>query len=97
MNRDEAIAWLRSVGRNAGARDWVMGETIFVTIGEPTPGEIPVYPGAVCLYPTTAGAWELCDFGRHDPPLAYSNLESAVHGAHDYVARRERDLGAKRE
>ncbi len=33
MNRDEAIAWLRSVGRNAGARDWVMGETIFVTIG----------------------------------------------------------------
>lgn len=28
MDRAQAIVWLRSVGRNASARDWTLGETI---------------------------------------------------------------------
>jgi hypothetical protein len=90
MKRDEAIAWLRSVGRNASARDWSMGETILITVGEPTIFDgITVYPGAVYLYPVAAGRWNLLDCGLPNPAEAYEDLESAVCGAHQYVARKE--------
>jgi hypothetical protein len=90
MDREEAIAWLRSVGRNASARDWVMGKTIVITIGEPTThGEITVYPSAVYVYPAMNGAWNLYEPGLLDPAETYDSLESAVRGAHEYVGRKE--------
>jgi len=92
MNRDQAIAWLRSVGRNASARDWSFGATIAITVGEPTiAGEIIIYPSIVYLYPAADGAWNLLDCDLPDPAETYENLESAVHSAHEYVARKERD------
>ena len=89
MLRDEAIAWLRSVGRNASARDWAMGETILITVGGPrTVDGITVYPGAIYLYPLEGGGWNLLDCDLPDPAETYDDLESAVHGAHEYVARK---------
>ena len=97
MDREQAIAWLRSVGRNASARDWAMGKTIAITVGEPTiDREITVYPGAVYLYPTTNGAWSLYDGDRSDPAESYANLESAISGAHAYIGRKQADLKHRR-
>src|SRR5690348_4535626 len=82
--------WLRSMGRNADESDWGSGETIAVTIGDPEMvGDIEVYPGAVHLYPTDEGRWQLVDFGRLDPPITYPHLESAMHAAHEYIGERE--------
>jgi hypothetical protein len=93
MHREEAIAWLRSVGRNASARDWSMGETIRITVGDPaTIDGITVYPGVVYLYPTASGAWNLLDCDMPDPVETYADLEAAAHGAHQYVARKEISL-----
>jgi hypothetical protein len=92
MTRKDAIAWLRAMGRNASARDWALGETIAITIGEPSmAGEVEVYPGVVYLCPAGDGTWRLRDFGVFDPEESYDDLESAIRGAHDYVGRRERD------
>jgi hypothetical protein len=93
MQREEAIAWLRSMGRNASARDWVLGETILITVGEPTTADgITVYPGVVYLYPIASGAWNLldCDPNLPNPAETYDNLEVAARGAHEYVASKER-------
>jgi hypothetical protein len=93
MDRKQAIAWLRSMGRDAKARDWGLGETIVVPFGEPALAQgIPIYPGAIYLYPTDSGAWNLRDFGVNEEETSYESLELAVHGAHEYVARRERAL-----
>jgi hypothetical protein len=90
MNREQAIAWLRSVGRNASARDWAFGATIFVGVGEPTLKDgITSFPGAVYLYPAADGSWNLLDCDVPDPAKSYENLESAVRGADEYVARKE--------
>jgi hypothetical protein len=89
VNREHAIAWLRSVGRNASARDWNMGETIVVFFGEPTTTTdgIVSYPGAVHLCPAAEGSWQLFDFSRRDPVVRdYASLELAVIGAHEYIA-----------
>jgi hypothetical protein len=86
MQREEAIAWLRSVGRNASARDWNLRETILIAVGEPTTADgITVYPGVVYLYPTASGAWNLLDLldrDLPDPAETYENLEAAARGAH---------------
>src|SRR5262245_14630933 len=97
MTRDEAIARLRSMGRNASARDWALGETIVVTIREPSKDFSQVYSGAVYLYPDKDGTWKLIDFGRLNTEEGYDDLESAIHGAHEYIGRRERDLRVQRE
>jgi len=89
MQREQAIAWLRSVGRNASARDWGMGETILITVGEPTTVDgILVYPSVVYLYPVAGGAWALLDCDLPDPAETYEDLKSAARGVHDYLARR---------
>ena len=88
MQREGAIAWLRSVGRNA--RDWGMGETILITVGEPTTVDgITVYPGAVYLCPIAGGAWKLLDCDPAGRAETYEDLESAARGAHQYVACKE--------
>ena len=93
MDRDEAIAWLRSVGRNASARDWVLGKTIVITVGEASKlGGIEVYPSAVYLYPTDSGGWNLYDLEQPDPAAAFEDLESAARAAHEYIGRLERAL-----
>ena len=97
MTRDEAIARLRSMGRNASARDWALGETIVITIGEPSNDELQVYPGAVYLAPAGDGTWKLIDFGLPNSETSYDDLESAIHGAYEHVGRRERDRGVERE
>lgn len=90
MDREQAIAWLRSVGRNARARDWSLGKTIVITVGEPDAADgIPVYPGAVYLYPAEEGAWNLLDLDLPDPAAIYADLESATLAVHEYVARKE--------
>lgn len=66
--RKQAIAWLRSMGRNAKARDWAMGKTIVITIREPEMVRgIQAYPGAVYLYPAEAGGWNLLGLDLPDP------------------------------
>ena len=90
MDREQAIAWLRSMGRNAKARDWVKGETIVITVGEPETNDgIDAYPGAVYLYPAQEGAWNLLDLDLPDPAATYADLESATLVVHEYVARKE--------
>lgn len=89
MNRKKAIAWLRSVGRNASARDWALGETILITVGDAkTANGIAVYLGVVYLYPDD-DKWHLLDCDRPDPAESYEDLASAMLGVHDYVARKE--------
>jgi hypothetical protein len=93
MDREQAIAWLRSVGRNAHARDWSFGKTIAITVGEPNAAdEIKLYPGIVYLYPTDTSAWNLLDLELSDPAARYEDLESAARGVHEYVARKEAAL-----
>jgi len=69
-----------------------MGETILITVGEPTISSgIKAYPCVVYLYPEANGAWSLLDCDLPGPVAeSYENLESAVRGAHEYVARKER-------
>ena len=93
MNREQAIAWLRSVGHNAAARDWSLGATIAITVGEARVADgISVYPGMLYLYPAESGGWNLLDLSLPDPAMRFADLESAVHGAHEYVARKEATL-----
>jgi hypothetical protein len=66
-----------------------MGETILITVGAPTVGEVPIYPGVVYLCPTSTGSWNLIDFDLPIPAETYVDLESAMHGAHEYVGRKE--------
>jgi hypothetical protein len=78
------------MGRNANARDWVMGQTIVITVGEADAvGEISVYPGAVYIVPTESGGWSLFDGGVYDPAETFGDLESAARAAHERVARQE--------
>jgi len=93
MNRAQAVAWLRSVGCNAEARDWAMGQTIMITIGKPqVVKDIAIYAGIVYLYPFKAGGWNLLDYSQRGAEVHYDDLESAVRGAHEYVARIEAAL-----
>jgi hypothetical protein len=93
MDREQAIAWLRSVGRIAHARDWVMGETIQLPVGEPEgTGDIQVYPGLLYLYPTPSGGWNLWNTGGPDPTAEFPDLETAVAAAHEYAVQMERAL-----
>lgn len=102
MDREEAIAWLRSVGRNACETSF-MGGSIRITYGEPrTTGDITAYPGAVHLYrsPIRTEVWELCDANANSGAGAvetYVDLESAVRGAHHYVERVEQARRARRD
>lgn len=78
------------MGRKANSRDWAMGKTIVITVGEPQEvDDIKVYPGVVYLYPTASGTWNLLDLDLPDPAETYGDLESAAYGAHEYVARKE--------
>lgn len=97
MNRDEAIAWLQSVGKNASARDWALGETIAIPMGTPdTVGEITVYPGILYVRPLGDGRWELHDVsGAFAITEAHADLESAVQAADTYVTRWEREHSKK--
>jgi hypothetical protein len=89
MDRNEAIAWLRSAGRKADARDWIFGKTIVLPYGEPEGG---IWPGAVYLYPAENGRWHLLDHGVENPAETYSDLESACRGVLEYIARKEAAL-----
>ena len=92
MDRAQAIDWLRSVGRNASARDWALGETIYITIGEPQLHQgVKAFPGAVYLRPAQSGGWDLIDFahGRAESVEWHGDLASAARAAHDYIARQE--------
>ena len=102
MTRAEAIDWLRSVGLNASARDWAMGETIVITIGEPEmAGDIKVYPsGAVYVCPEAGQRWTLLDcyfqnsrsrVPDFDIRQRYSDLASATKAAREYVEHVEAD------
>ena len=97
MNREQAIAWLRSVGRNANESPF-HGESISITYGEPrTHGDITVEPGAVLVSRTRSGAWELVDPNdlstwNGGAIETHGDLESAARGAHDYVERAEQTL-----
>jgi hypothetical protein len=81
-------------GRNASVRDWSMGETILITVGDPTTAHgITVYPGVVYLCPLASGGWSLLDCDLPDPAETYEDLDSAARGAHQYVARKESSSG----
>jgi hypothetical protein len=106
MTRSEAIDWLRSVGLNASARDWAMGETVLITVGQPNHvRDIEVYPkGVVYVCPEADGRWYVIDcssqMGRSrvagfDLAQRYGDLSSAVHAARDYVMRVEAMLTAQ--
>lgn len=109
MTRTEAIEWLRSVGMNAFARDWGMGETIAVTVDESqVHAGITYYPGGVVyVCPQAEGQWTLVDCyyldGRSRVPeikieeSSFPDLESAVYAAHDYVLQVEKRRLAARE
>jgi len=103
MTRSEAIEWLRSVGLNASARDWVMGETVLITVGQPDNArDITVYPeGVVYVCPEADGRWIVIDCfwqdGRSrvagfDLTHRHADLFAAVHAARDYVMRVEAGL-----
>jgi len=100
MTQAEAIEWLRSVGLNASARDWALGETVLITVGQPDQvGAITVYPnGVVYVCPGADGRWLVIDCywpdGRSrvagfDLTQRYVDLSSAIHAARDYVIRVE--------
>lgn len=103
MTRSEAIDWLRSVGLNASARDWALGETVLITVGQPDQvGAITVYPkGVVYVCPEADGRWVVIDCGWQDGrsrvagfdlTRRHADLSSAVHAARDYVTRVEAAL-----
>jgi hypothetical protein len=97
MTREQAIEWLRAVGRKASARDWAMGKTILVLVGEPVgDGDLSVYPAALYLYPAPSGRWRLWDRDVPDPAAEYDDLESAVRAAHEYVSRMEQRIAERR-
>jgi hypothetical protein len=57
---------------NGCDRDWGMGETILITVGEPTTtAGITVYSSVVYLYPVAGGGWNLldCDYVAKNFPL----------------------------
>ena len=89
MDREAAIAWLRARGINAQAHDWAWGKTIALPVGDAQQaGEITFYPGGVVyLYPENDGSWSMLDCYSSEPPphARWSNLESAVQGAHEHV------------
>ena len=100
MTRTEAIEFLRSAGMTASARDWAMGKTIALTVGEQqVHAGITFYPGGVVyICPHSDGRWMLLDCyyqdGRARVPgistgQSYPDLESAVYAAHDYVVQVE--------
>jgi hypothetical protein len=108
MTRSEAIDWLRSVGLNASARDWAMGETVLITVGQPDHVDaIKVYPkGVVYVCPEADGRWFVIDCywqdGRSrvagfDLSQRYVDLSSAVQAARGYVMRVEADLKLQAE
>jgi hypothetical protein len=93
MTRDEAIAELRSRGINASARDWGMGATIRILLGErqihETPhGNIEAYPAGIYVCPDGEG-WMLLDVAC-EPMAHFADLAAAVVGAREYVDTWER-------
>ena len=82
MDRDEAIAWLRSMGVNAFRRDWSLGASIRILVGPPLQsGDITYYANDFYLYPGADGSWIFlnCADSRLHP--SYPDLESAVRAA----------------
>jgi hypothetical protein len=59
VTREEGIAYLRSRGREAFARDWDLGETISVAIERPigSPDDISVYADVLWICPVADGGW----------------------------------------
>ena len=91
MDRPNSIVWLHSVRRGMSAEDCSESGSILLTVGEPTTSDdgVTSYPGIVSIYPATNGEWNMLDCNAPDrAPEPFPNLESAVKGAHDYVARK---------
>jgi hypothetical protein len=102
MTRNEAISWLQSVGMKASARDWSLGETIAIPIGKPDIAHgigIAGYPdGVLYICPQENGHWYLLDcyhldnrtrVDGFDLKSLYSDLESAMHAAKEYISKVE--------
>lgn len=78
-----------------------MGQTILITVGEPDVShDITFYPGGVVyVCPEADGSWTLLDCYHQDgrsrvagvaTGQPFSDLESAVYAAHDYIVQVER-------
>jgi len=96
MTRDEAVEYLNSRGLTAGTRDWSMGETVYVLMGEASNhGGITTYPGLLYLAPIEDGRWAIDHNGRFVE--IWPSLQEATKRAADYVAWWVDGLDAMRE
>jgi hypothetical protein len=87
VDRDEAIERLRSVGVRASKRDWSLGETIAIPVGEPRDGGgITYYKDVLYLYPKASGSWGLLDVLSGNDRASYPDLASAVRGVLYYLS-----------
>lgn len=85
-NRAEGIEYLRSLGHDARARDWGMGATILIPLGEEdNSSSVSVWPGMLYIYPEDdcGAAWYVTDCNYVD--RAYESLEEACEGAHEFL------------
>ncbi|HEY4179007.1 MAG TPA: hypothetical protein VGM90_19305 [Kofleriaceae bacterium] len=89
MQRAEAIEQLCAKGYHAKARDWSLGESILVPLGEPHVADgITTYARVLYLYPLDAGAWGLLDGAiAHHPVETYADLAAAIIGVDAYAQR----------
>lgn len=84
MTRDEAVDRLTAWGYYARPRNWVMGETIFLGMGqrEELPHNINAVAAALYIYPKrdNPDKWGVTDCNYID--RTYDSLSKAVDGAH---------------
>lgn len=92
MTRDEAVVFLKNHGHKASPRDWILGKTIQVMMGEPLDwfGDVQGYAGICVICPV-----DYAGDGNGDAPWfisdhssihrEYPNLKEAVEGAHEFI------------
>jgi hypothetical protein len=91
MTREEAIEWLRTMGVEAWKRDWSIGASIGIPVGEPRGGGgITCWDNILYLYPDreVEGSWGLLLDLYHC--VYYPDLETAVRAALQHLADLEK-------
>lgn len=78
MDREQAIAQLRTHGFTVSERQWALGDTILVAVRPHDAGGIRVYGTAEYLHPQDDQRWGLTDFTHNGPGRSFSSLEEAV-------------------
>jgi len=85
VDREEAVKWLRSRGVNASHRDWALGASIAIPVGEPEESSgIPVYRNVFYLHPGPDESWEFLNCADGSA-LRYPDLELAVRAAWETI------------